>query len=46
MFASKDLVRDRGIVFVVDLGGVSFKLSFLVFLARLFPDKLRLLMSG
>ena len=46
IFASNDLVRDRGIVLTVDLGGVSFRLNFLVFLARLFPDRLRLLMSG
>ena len=46
MFASKDLVLDRGIVFTTDLGGVSLRLNFLAPLARLLPERLRLLMSG
>jgi hypothetical protein len=39
------LVRDRGIVFTACLGGVSFRLNFLALLTRLFPDKVRPLMS-
>jgi hypothetical protein len=46
MLASKDLVRERGIVFTTDLGGVSLRLNFLALLARLLPERLRPLRSG